>query len=168
MNAYVLAEDDEQTASQEALYRFRGTAGPCHWPKEAGVNLGAAGLWNFLWRLGIRPRDCTTDSLPDPTDAVLWISAGKHNAASCAAVRQWVAGGGYAVAAGNPQACADMLGWDMQAWTSARSEHPYAALASVLPGRSVELLAPPRWRFAVCERADPGTRTIGTLANVMG
>jgi hypothetical protein len=168
MNAYVLGEDDTQTASHEALYRFRGTAGPCHWPKEAGVNLGTAGLWNFLWRLGIRPRDCTTDSLPDPTDAVLWISAGKHNAASCAAVRQWVGGGGYAVVAGNLHACVDMLGWDLQAWTSARSEHPYAALAFVLPGRAVELLAPPRWRFAVCERTDPGTRTIGTLASVAG
>jgi hypothetical protein len=168
MNAYVLRDDTQTTASDEALYRFRGTTGQCRWPKEAGGNLGAAGIWNFLWRLGIRPHDCPPGRLPDPTDAVLWISAEKHNAVSCGLVRQWVGGGGYAVAAGNPHACAEMLGWDVQAWRSVRSEHPYAALASVLPGRSPELLAPPGWRFAVCDRTDPGTRAIGTLATVVG
>ena len=35
------------------VYRFRGASGPMSWPLQR-TPLAAGGLWNFLWRLGLR------------------------------------------------------------------------------------------------------------------
>ena len=44
------------------------------WPMHEGKSLGARGMWNVLWRLGVHPRDCRVDQVPDPAGSGLWVA----------------------------------------------------------------------------------------------
>ena len=126
-------------------------------------------MWNFLWRLGIHPQDCTIDALPNPHESVLWAVLREGDPAPrLDALREWIARGGYVVAEGHPASAAALFGWDANAWTATTPENPYAALASIVPGRAPELLSPPRWSFAACVRPQPRLTTRGHLAAVQG
>ena len=133
-----------------------------------GRRLGACGMWNFLWRLGVHPQDCTVQRLPDPGGSVLWATLDAELSGEAAArLREWVRRGGYVVAAGDPRLWATVFDWNREAWGYVGAENPYAALASVLPGRAPQLLVPPGWFFGTGGRVSDA-RTEGFLAAVQG
>lgn len=136
---------------------------------DAGEGLGAAGMWNFLWRLGIHAAHCTVDRLPNPQESILWAHLEEGtNAQQVLPLQRWMAGGGYVVASGDAVAWATALGWDPARWTTLRPENPYAGIAWQLPGRSAELIAPARWSIGLCRTAPPGAEFIGRVATVQG
>jgi len=136
---------------------------------DGGTHLGTCGMWNFLWRLGIHPRDCTIDALPNPQESVLWVVLREGDPGSrIEALRAWLGRGGYLVSEGHPRSAAAVFGWDADAWTATTPENPYAALASIVPGRAPELLSPARWSFATCSGPQPRLDTRGHLAAVQG
>jgi hypothetical protein len=136
---------------------------------DEGSALGTAGMWNFLWRLGIHPRSCSVDQLPDPSESILWSSfEGGESADELAALAAWVRRGGYLVAEGNIVSATSVFGWRQDAWTSTTPENPYAGIAYVIPGRAPELVSPPRWSFAVAARPEAGVSSIGAIAMVQG
>lgn len=139
------------------------------WPIDEGRHLGAAGMWNFLWRIGVHAQDCTVDQLPPPRDAILWAHLDEGTQSDrLLLISQWMAAGGYVVASGDAKAWSPILGWDVASWTSTRPEHPYAGLAWQLPNRDAELIAPARWPFGVCRKAPAMTQMIGSISAVQG
>jgi hypothetical protein len=149
------------------MYRFRGARGVERWPRDDGYGLGACGMWNFLWRLGIHASDWVPGQ-DRPEEAVLWATVtGAESDDVVGRVREWHRGGGYILAAGHPSAWARVFAWDSTpSWD--RPEHPNAGLAYVLPDRAPELVAPPRWRFAAFATCPGGARLRGTMASVQG
>lgn len=136
---------------------------------ECGHGLAPAGIWNFLWRLGIPPHDCTIESLPAPGEAVLWASlSGGESAEVTARLRAWIGAGGYLVASGDACAWAAIFDWDAERWSSCLVENPFAGLASILPGHSASLLAPQRWGYSAYRNSAELEGAVGTLVTVQG
>ncbi len=125
-------------------YRFRGAAGTVHWPREHGIGLGAAGAWNFFWRLGAKPRRIDAETAAVPSDSILVvICEHAEDPTLTELVQRWHARGNWIIAAGVPSAFPFLpAGAEAQ-----RSPYPYAALAYRFGGRA-ELVAPPSWGFA--------------------
>ena len=171
MHAFVLDGSDSngRVTAGERSYRFAGARGRCAWPMDEGSALGTAGMWNFLWRLGVHPRSCSVAQLPDPSGSILWSSfGGGESADELGTLRTWVRRGGYLVAEGNIASAISVFGWSQDTWTSATPENPYAGIAYVVPGRAPELVSPPRWSFAVAARPEAGVSSIGAIAMVQG
>lgn len=168
LNAYILEGVDGATSGAKC-YHFRGATAARAWPMDAGINLGAAGAWNFLWRLGIAAASCRFDRLPAPSSSILFAAFDQPPSAEQAgALQAWIKAGGYVVASGDAKHCASSLGWDADAWHNIEPENPYAALAWVIDGRSPELIAPVRWRAAACRAVPAGSRALGRIACVQG
>lgn len=167
MQAFILQCDAGVPAGR--VYRFRGAAGALEWPMDGGARLGACGIWNFLWRLGARTRDCTVDDLPAPTGAILWAALDEGTEpARLHGLREWVDAGGYLVASGDARAWCDVLGWSRDSWATVRAEHPYAGLAWQLPPDPPGLMAPANWPVGVCRTAPQGARFVGSIHAVQG
>jgi hypothetical protein len=114
------------------------------WPMHHGKNLGGAGVWNFLWRLGIKPTPSVSSE-----DSVLIIAAdGLIPETMASSIRDRAAGQqGWIVAAGNPAALNQLL----PAGVSLNPEispFPYGALAwRGVNGDEPEIVAPPGWPY---------------------
>lgn len=136
---------------------------------DGGRNLAGAGMWNFLWRLGVRSHDCTVDHLPPPSGSILWAALDEGiNPSRVQPLRDWIAAGGYLIASGDARAWSDVLGWPAGSWTTTQPENPYAGLAWALPQRRPELIAPARWPVGVSATCPDGARFIGSVHAVQG
>ncbi|HUZ75740.1 MAG TPA: hypothetical protein VMU87_22365 [Stellaceae bacterium] len=135
------------------VYRFRGAAGPVEWPKVDGAGLGAAGAWNFLWRLGAQPQPITPQAQRLPSGAILFaVVDDADDPSTHEFLSRWHAHGNTIVAAGAPAAFALHL---PAGAATARSPYPFAALAYRLDQR-VEPMAPPAWSYARWDDATSG------------
>jgi hypothetical protein len=170
VNAFVLNTSNEYLPPHpQRLYRFRSAQTTRSWPMSDGRHLGACGMWNFLWRLGVHPRDCTLAALPRPQGSILWATLEEEPAAHrVVMLREWIAAGGYIVAAGDVRAWVAVFGWNATHWISTRPGNPYAALASIIAGYPPALLAPPSWQFAASSHPEANARFIGELRAVQG
>lgn len=132
-------------AQRPSAYRFRGFVGPVAWPKEDGVGLGTTGAWNFLWRLGAKPRQIAPQAQSLPSGAILFaVVDHADNPSTSEFLRRWHTRGNSIIAAGAPEAFAPLLPARAK---SVRSPYPYAALAYRMDPR-IEPIAPPAWSYA--------------------
>jgi hypothetical protein len=120
---------------------------------DNGTGLGTCGIWNFLWRLGFHPTRCAVGALPaaGPGDVLFVQAEAEFREATLGRLTKWIQQGGRIVAAGLPLAWRQFFS-DGSVWSVGRCENPYAALAYLLPGGIPQLIAPPRWTFAVCKQ----------------
>lgn len=167
MRAFVLRASG--SAPHAPVYQFRGSRGTTRWPTAAGIGLGRAGCWNFLLRVGMKPREIGSEML---------------HAAGCAApvfvcldgpvavegdrqlLRNHIQEGGCVVGSGDADAWSGVLPELMQA-TARRCDNPYAALGYRF-GHSVELMTPPRWPHASFTSLGSQVQSIGDVVTIAG
>lgn len=130
----------------DAAYVFAGTRGRTAWPTREGANLGAAGMWNFLWRLGYRPQQ--VESPPPPSSGRLLLA--QLDAMPVPPLREalagWCSAGGRLVVAGDAAACAAVVDPEGR-WERARVPHFSSGLAYVRDGSRPLLMAPAGWAY---------------------
>lgn len=149
-------------------YRFRGSRGSTPWPIDGGRLLGAAGSWNFLFRIGASPAEVALAELVTvPFEAPLFVSLDAPLATVAAEVlRKRIDGGGVVIASGDGDAWRALLP-DLFRGSVRRCEHPYAGAAYAISGR-VELVAPPAWPCFAFESTAAWERTAGEVVFVSG
>ena len=168
MTMYVLQRSESRSAHETtALYSFRGANSFCEWPREQGTGLGACGMWNFLWRLGFRPQNVTTATLPEAAHGDVLFAQLDAVAPddALATIRPWIARGGALVVSGRPEGLAQL---GCGTWRTVRPDHPYEALAYVRKDGRAQVMAPPSWMLGQCAAAPAETRRIGQVATVGG
>jgi len=167
MQSFVL----RHTGSPQVLdYEFSGGRKVVQWPQEDGVQLGMAGAWNFLFRLGASPSTVDESSLPVPREGdVLYVTADvKFVEKTEKALQDWMAAGGRIVASGCPEAWRFVFPKNV-ILESARLVNCYAGLAWLRDGLEPELIAPPNWTYLSMRFEMMGEwKCIGRLAAVSG
>jgi len=149
-------------------FRFRGASGVREWPRLGGALLGPAGAWNALWRLGwpAHPVEPSALATPSPGDRLFVAASGPLENGVRQAVETWLDRGGSIVATGPGEAWSSFLpGVRLE---SAKHEHPYAALALLLPARAPEVLTPPGWSYVCARGAESDVERLGGLAALHG
>lgn len=158
------------TGPHGAIYRLDRRSQFNRWPKENGVCLGEAGLWNILFRSGADPTLVNGSEILQPQEGdVLYVSCDslcpiEHRKA----LDHWMENGGLVVGMGNAAA------WEFAFAGGAnlvhsRHDHPYAALAWVFDGSNPELIAPPRWGYGTLRPKSPsGVTCYGNVAVIHG
>lgn len=169
MHAYIL---QARVDKRSAVYRFRGAHGSVAWPMENGAGLGVAGSWNFLLRLGVRPKlVASAEMVADCGKDLLFVSLdGGEDELLLDSLRKFIQAGGRVIGSGALKAWAQILPEVFKGGMERRCDNPYAALAyGFSETASPILMAPPRWTFVCLEEAniDSG-RTAGTMLAVQG
>lgn len=144
----IVFKDIEVTDNQKPSYRFRGADGQCHWPKRDGHGLGAAGMWNFLWRVGYHPELLALEQLPqDANNRLIFIDK------TCpldpllyARLKTWIQNGGKIIATGSKEAWKDFLP-QYESWQQTYSQNPYAGIGYNIHQDNISLIAPAGWSF---------------------
>ena len=149
----------------EPAYTFDGASGRVDWPKSQGRNLGGAGIWNFLWRLGIRPGELQFTG----EGHLLLALDGPLPEASVRVLREKTqARRGWVVAAGDPAALQSLLPRGVTLAAEA-SPFPSAALGwTGIADENIQIVAPPRWHFFRVIEGDEHIESFGNLVAVGG
>ncbi|MDE5453015.1 hypothetical protein GWE18_09095 [Bradyrhizobium sp. CSA112] len=153
------------SATSKSSYAFEGARGRIEWPTRHGCNLGGAGIWNFLWRLGARPAEpelARDGHLLIVLDGPLPEAAARELRAKIEGRRGWV------IAAGDASALQGLLPQGI-AIVGETSPFPYAALGwTGLVGDSAQIIAPPGWQFFRVTSGDKWVETFGDLVALGG
>lgn len=148
MRVFVLNKENG-TPKLGNFYRFRSRGKTIPWPMHDGAHLGAAGCWNFLFRLGVQPEYSTPGDVAVAAKGdLLFVVA--EDEELCTTVRgsidRWLANGGTVIASGYLSAWR----WLLPAEVAVEQEHcesPYSALGWMFADNPPDLVAPPRWSY---------------------
>ncbi|HLI13647.1 MAG TPA: hypothetical protein VKY65_18800 [Alphaproteobacteria bacterium] len=146
---FILRLPQARDAPRVGVYRFRGAGGAVAWPMRDGANLGLAGAWNLLFRLGFLPQVVALEGLPRPRRGdVLVVPAQPGNDLPIGSLQEWHAAGGMILASGATEAWSGLLGASLRV---VRAGYPYAALAAGGVEKVPQVVAPPGWPFLAGE-----------------
>ena len=154
-----------------STYTFKSSNGVCVWPKENGFYLGVAGIWNFLFRLGIKPKLITFENLIEcDIETILFVTLDVNPSNNIKEfLKKWINKGKVLIASGHSEAWLDILGIEGEILLV---PYPYAAFGYVCFGGdgNIEIVAPPKWPFMrVTERSGGGdVGLIGNLVAIRG
>ena len=167
MTGYILR--CTQSEVEGPSYPFRGARGATRWPMERGTRLGSAGCWNFVLRVGGRPREIGPEALPALAhDTPLFVALDGPPARDDdrTRLRDRIHGGGIVIASGEPSAWAIVLpelfggrGW--------RGVDLRTAIGYRVAGRA-ELMAPPRWPVMTFDALPSEAHAVGEVVLVSG
>jgi len=134
------------------------------WPKEAGAGLGPAGAWNLFWRLGVHPRDCGRERLPDePRESILIVpELAEEDESLATKLHAWAEAGGWIVVAGGAKAFKEWRNLSSRSYCA-----PYRGFAYAGVSDDVELVSPPRWPVVVAN-GDVQGECFGSLVEIHG
>lgn len=168
MNAYIL-NLEAGTPLESDGYKFRSERNHVVWPRDDGRFLGAAGIWNFLFRLGISPEYLRSSEKISPLHGDLLFVISDYEVllqADIEFLQRWLGMGGIVVAGGYLPAFRLLLPENVNV-EQLRSVFPYAALGWKFGDNLPELVSPPLWSYG---RLTPGgpMQAIGELVAVRG
>ena len=165
MKAFVL-----ESVTPKRLGGYKMRAGASYWPKDDGLGLGTAGIWNLLFRSGVSPSLVGAGDFVQPGkgDVVYACADARFPEETEKLLRGWISAGVVIVASGNPDAW--RFAFPEGCWPEkVRYDHPYAALAWILGGNDPKLIAPSNWSFSQFPKgADVHLKCHGRLAAVHG
>lgn len=166
MAVFILDTTGKELLPTGDAYRFRGASGEVSWPKLDGVGLTFGGVWNFLFRLGIRAKVISTsDKARVDNSDILFVGADRLDESIKDYMSAWLSNGGRVVASGLAEAWSAWLG---EEWEVARSPYPYAALAYTGFNGHAEIMAPPLWSYLRSVKPNDADNVIGSLVAVRG
>tara|TARA_B100000686_G_scaffold324428_1_gene380103 strand:+ start:6926 stop:8515 length:1590 start_codon:yes stop_codon:yes gene_type:complete len=151
-------------------YRYPGFNCDFKWPKEGGVGLGVAGIWNLLLRVG-EPADIVEEEnlhTPRSGDLLFVNPDNPFSPDTEKKLYDWMEAGGKIVGAGCPEAWRFAFPSDFII-ESSKLDNPYSALAWICEGAQPELITPPGWKFLKIKKCkNISIKNFGILASIGG
>jgi len=135
------------------IFSFSGAKTRVKWPKHGGTFLGAAGTYNFLLRVGIKPTILSQKELSIITkgDIVfILLEDFLPSKKSITQIRELISKNTQIIASGSPKAWILTLP-ELFCGKNNSCENPYAGLAYHFPDKTPEIIAPPQWEFFTFE-----------------
>jgi hypothetical protein len=156
--------------TSERGYRFSGFSQTVSWPQEDGTQLGMAGTWNLLFRIGACPQKVEENHLhvPEEGDVLYVVAEATFSLQTEKTLLEWMDRGGRIVASGYPEAW--QFAFPQNVFLkSAKIVNPYTGLAWLQEGAKPELLAPPNWKYLTIQFENPcPLECKGKLAAISG